>query len=69
MPFFQLFLYQIDEELSDHKPDMSFRELFSEAVQIDPGKKENGYVRIEFIETFDESAMAGRGSETSPLSN
>ncbi len=34
---------------------MSFRELFSEAVQKDPGRKENGYVRIEFIENPEES--------------
>jgi len=28
----------------------SFRNLYSEAVQKDPGKKDGGYVRIEFID-------------------
>ncbi len=45
---------QIDAELSDNKPVTAFRELFSESVQIDPGIKENGYVRIEFIDNTDE---------------
>jgi ATP-dependent exoDNAse (exonuclease V) beta subunit len=39
-----------DRELSDVKQPVSFRVLYSEAVQDDPGKKEGGYVRIEFIE-------------------
>ena len=52
---FSVIPYQIDEEISDHKPDMSFRDLFSGAAQKDPGKKEDGYVRIEFIENSDES--------------
>jgi ATP-dependent helicase/nuclease subunit A len=47
---------QIDAGLSENKPVTAFRELFSEAVQIDPGKKENGYVRIEFIENSEESS-------------
>jgi len=47
---------QIDTELSENKPVTAFRELFSEAVQIDPGKKENGYVRIEFVDNTDESS-------------
>ena len=47
---------QIDKELSEDKPVTSFRELFSEAVQIDPDKKENGYVRIRFVENTDESS-------------
>jgi ATP-dependent helicase/nuclease subunit A len=46
---------QIDYEFSDHKQKTSFSELFSEAVQIDPGNKKDGYVRIEFIENTDES--------------
>ncbi len=52
---FSIIPYQIDEEISDHKPEMSFRELFSEAVQKDPGRKENGYIRIEFVENPEES--------------
>jgi ATP-dependent helicase/nuclease subunit A len=47
---------QIDAGLSENKPVTAFRELFSEAVQIDPGKKENGYVRIEFVENNEESS-------------
>jgi len=52
---FSVIPFQIDEEISEHKPPVSFRELFSEAFQHDPGIKENGYVSIEFIENSDES--------------
>lgn len=52
---FSVIPYQIDGEMPDHKPPVSFRELFSEAYQDDPGKKENGYVRIEFVENSDDS--------------
>jgi ATP-dependent helicase/nuclease subunit A len=52
---FSIIPHQIDAEMSDHKPETSFRELFSEAVQIDPGKKNNGYVRIEFLDNTDGS--------------
>ena len=31
--------------------EVSFKKLYSEAVQKDPGKKDGGYVRLEFIET------------------
>jgi ATP-dependent helicase/nuclease subunit A len=48
---------QIDAALSENKKTVTtFRELFSEAVQIDPGNKENGYVRIEFVDDTDESS-------------
>jgi ATP-dependent helicase/nuclease subunit A len=46
---------QIDAGLSENKPVTAFHELFSEAVQIDPGNKENGYVKIEFVENSEES--------------
>ena len=41
---------QIDEILAGDPDQISFRKIYSEAVQTDPGKKEGGYVRIEFIE-------------------
>lgn len=50
---FSIIPVQIDEELSDNKDAGIFRNLFSEAVQIDPGNKKNGYVRIEFISNTD----------------
>ena len=40
---------QLDEEFSETSPGFSFRRLFAEAVQDDPGKKSGGYVRLEFI--------------------
>jgi len=46
--------YQIDETLSDDTLPVNFKKLYSEAVQIDPGKKAGGYVRLEFIENEDE---------------
>ena len=33
---------------------VSFKNLYSEAVQADPGKKHGGYVRLEFIENSKE---------------
>jgi ATP-dependent exoDNAse (exonuclease V) beta subunit len=53
---FSIIPHQIDAEMSDHKPETSFRNLFSEAVQIDPGEKNDGYVRIEFLDNTDGSA-------------
>jgi ATP-dependent helicase/nuclease subunit A len=46
---------QIDDELSAESLSLSFKELFSEAVQIDPGIKSDGYVKLEFIEDDDEN--------------
>jgi len=40
---------QIDQTLSDDNLSVNFEDLYSEAVQIDPGKKPGGYVHIEFI--------------------
>ena len=53
---FSIIPYQIDKEMSDHEPATSFQELFSEAIQVDPGKKSDGYVRIEFLDNTDGSA-------------
>lgn len=47
---FSVIPFMIDEEISDHRPSDDFRELFSEAFQNDPGKKSDGYVRIEFVD-------------------
>jgi ATP-dependent helicase/nuclease subunit A len=41
---------QLDETLAAHKLPVSFTNLYSEAVQGNPGKREGGYIRIEFIE-------------------
>jgi ATP-dependent exoDNAse (exonuclease V) beta subunit len=38
---------------NDGAPD-SFKNLYSEAVQTDPGKKNGGYVRIEFVDDEDD---------------
>jgi ATP-dependent helicase/nuclease subunit A len=41
---------QADDRFAcDHLPD-SFKRLYSEAVQVDPGKKAGGYVRLDFLE-------------------
>jgi ATP-dependent helicase/nuclease subunit A len=40
----------LDETLSDDVLPVSFKDIYSEAVQIDPGKKGGGYIRLEFIE-------------------
>jgi ATP-dependent helicase/nuclease subunit A len=41
---------QIDENLSGDTLPVSFKKLYSEAVQSDPGKKGGGYIRLEFLE-------------------
>jgi len=41
---------QVDEALEGDTLPVSFRKLYSEAVQVDPGIKAGGYVRLEFIE-------------------
>jgi superfamily I DNA/RNA helicase len=56
---FSIIPHQIDAALADHKPLTSFRELYSEAVQNDPGNKANGYVRIEFIDNTGEPDWQG----------
>ena len=40
---------QLDEIFSGDTGQISFRNIYSEAVQTDSGGKEGGYVRIEFI--------------------
>jgi ATP-dependent helicase/nuclease subunit A len=40
---------QVDEVFGGDPNQISFRKIYSEAVQSDPGKKDGGYVRIEFI--------------------
>ncbi len=51
---FSIIPQQIDEELSGISLTASFRELFSEAVQVDPQIKDQGYIRIEFVDDNDE---------------
>jgi ATP-dependent helicase/nuclease subunit A len=41
---------QIDEILSGGSFPVSFKKLYSEAVQNDTGRKNGGYVRLEFVE-------------------
>lgn len=41
---------QVDQTLTNEALPVSFKKLYSEAVQTDPGTKPGGYVRLEFIE-------------------
>jgi ATP-dependent helicase/nuclease subunit A len=41
---------QTDKNFEDESMPQSFRKLYSQAVQKDPGNKDGGYVRIEFID-------------------
>lgn len=45
---------QVDQTLADETRPVSFKKLYSEAVQSDPGKKPGGYVRLEFIQNDSE---------------
>jgi ATP-dependent helicase/nuclease subunit A len=41
---------QVDNALSGDTQTVSFKKLYSEAVQSDPGNNAGGYIRLEFIE-------------------
>jgi len=41
---------QVDATLANDALPVSFKKLYSEAVQVDPGKKAGGYIKLEFIE-------------------
>ena len=45
---------QVDETLTSDSLPVSFKKLYSEAVQTDPCKKAGGYVKVEFIENENE---------------
>ncbi len=59
---FSIIPSQLDRELPGSTHETSFSELFSEAYQDMPGEtdnskdRDNGYVRIEFLENTDEAA-------------
>ncbi|HNW57331.1 MAG TPA: 3'-5' exonuclease, partial [Bacteroidales bacterium] len=40
----------VDKELDDGNLSLSLSDLYSEAIQTDPGKRKGGYVRLEFVE-------------------
>ncbi len=41
---------QVDETLAGNSLPVCFKKLYSEAVQTDPGNKEGGYIRFEFVQ-------------------
>jgi len=45
---------QVDKTLSDDMLPVSFKKLYSEAVQTDPCKNDGGYIRLEFIKNSSE---------------
>lgn len=47
---FTLIPVHIGEELQDDNYLTDFKNLYAEAIQIDPGKRNGGYVRLEFID-------------------
>jgi len=69
---FSIIPFQLDKELSDCTPETSFKELFSEAYQEMPGEKnksknrDNGYIRIEFLENKDEEVWEELALEKLP---
>jgi len=40
---------QVDKTLADELLPVSFKKLYAEAIQLDPGKNDDGFVRLEFI--------------------
>jgi ATP-dependent helicase/nuclease subunit A len=47
---FSIIPSQIDESFAGDSLPVSFKKLYSEAVQVDAGNKPGGYVRMDFIE-------------------
>jgi len=47
---------QVDEVLNDELLPVNFKKLYSEAIQVDPGKKTGGYIRLEFLEDSRETS-------------
>jgi len=47
---FTIIPLQIDQALSKDSLPVSFKKLYSEAAQDDPGEKPGGYIRLEFVE-------------------
>jgi ATP-dependent exoDNAse (exonuclease V) beta subunit len=56
----------IDQTLSNDSLPVSFKKLYSEAEQDDPGKKSGGYVRLEFIENDKEKKWKDKVLERIP---
>ncbi len=46
---------QADEAFSEGASSSEFRKLYAEAVQLDPGRRNGGYIRVEFIDDERES--------------
>ncbi len=49
----------IDEHFSSESLPEGFRKLYSEAVQVNPGKKAGGYIRMEFIKDDKDNPWKG----------
>ena len=60
---------QTDKNFESESLPQSFRKLYSEAVQKDPGKKDGGYVRIEFIDNEKEEDWRPSGSRKASGNN
>jgi ATP-dependent helicase/nuclease subunit A len=56
----------VDEKLEGEGLRVSFKKLYSEAVQQDPGKSPGGFVRLEFIEDDKEQKWQERVLELLP---
>ena len=46
---FTIIPHHLDEELKDLSLPVSFSNLYAEATQKDPGRKQGGFVRMEFV--------------------
>ena len=54
----------IDTHFSEDPEPVCFTDIYSEAVQNDPGKATGGYVRIEFVDYDYETVISKSGKET-----
>ncbi len=63
---FSVIPQQVDETLAGESLSESFRSLYSEAIQADPGKNNGGYVRLEFIENSSEEGWKDKVLEKLP---
>ena len=53
---------QTDRYFTNEGFNSDFKNLYDGAIQSDPGKKEGGYIRLEFVEGTDLSGMDSKNS-------
>jgi ATP-dependent helicase/nuclease subunit A len=64
---FTIIPYQVDQLLSGEGFQVTFKNIYAEAVQTDPCKSEGGYIRIEFLLNNEEQEWKNAVLERLPI--